>query len=90
MPALDPIVVFVKPGDVFEGLVVEVDGKNGDPRLRTETFNCPDDATSLEVERGLGTLGVRMARLSTATADGFVRLFLLKGGAEVAPARVAV
>lgn len=56
LPALDPTVVLVKLGDVFEGLMIEVDGKNGGPRVKTETFKCPDDATSLEVERGLGNV----------------------------------
>ena len=42
-PALEAFVVFVKLGAAFEGLVVGVgDGKNGGPRVPTETCNGPD------------------------------------------------
>lgn len=64
--ALDTVVVLVKLGDVFEDLVVGVDRKNGDPTARTQTFNGPDDATRLKVERGVEMFSVE----SGAANDG--------------------
>lgn len=58
--------MFVELGDLFEGLVVVVDGKVGGPTVRTEASNGPDDVPSLRAERRVGTFGVE----SGAAIDG--------------------
>ena len=80
-------------GDAFERLVVPKDAEGGIPQVSSETVDNPDDAASLEIERGPVSL-----RLEGSAADEYnkaynrraVLLFLLKCGPKTIYARVAV
>lgn len=71
--------------------MVGVNQELGGPGVAAEASDGPDDATSIEVERGSGTFVVEGgAREEHDGADRAVRLFFLEGCAEVAASAVAV